>query len=667
MSTLRSELVRRLSIRRPAPADVVTFLFFALLLFFGWCQCLRLSLHPAGTSLDDSWSAAYAHFLKHDFQAGVDYVFTYGPLGYFGTDVYDANLYWVRWAFEILARAALVAGLYRLFQSDAAPRRDQFLFYILGCCTLAIAAPSVRVNELTVFVLGCALLKDATVSLAAIAPTFLVIVVLSLIKFTVFIMSLVVVLLVVCRLAGSRRWRGAGRVVALYAGLLVLVWSALGQSPANLPRYLATSLSVATGYEAVAIEGPAAEVMWGGAALVVLGGLLLPYALRRPAAEADRRDWWGIGCQVALVAAIVFLQWKHAFTRHGYGNAAGFFSLVALLPFFLPAALPGYRWRFPVRAVGLCICFLIGFLGLHRTEGRDWLDTLGELPEQVRENLDRVASPETHRDHLEAAGRRVAAGLDLPAIRQAVGTAPVDIIGYEQTVVLANRLNWRPRPMFQGYTADTLFLAELNADHFRADSAPEFVLFKLQTLDARYPTLDDGPTLLVLLRRYRPVLVEKGYQLLKRAPDRAGEPGAGDVILERTVKFGEVIDARDWAGTVHTLSARIRPSLRGRLQRFVFKPSPVRLRVTTDESARPPTRVPVTLPHGRGGVHPEPSGREQRRVRRPVSAGRPAGSASAIVLRDHRRPGVFRNGHPDHGPAVPVGHRSGRCRRRGEG
>ena len=35
---------------------------------------------------------ALGHFYRTKAQAGIDYVFTYGPLGYFATDVYDAQL-----------------------------------------------------------------------------------------------------------------------------------------------------------------------------------------------------------------------------------------------------------------------------------------------------------------------------------------------------------------------------------------------------------------------------------------------------------------------------------------------------------------------------------------------------------------------------------------------
>src|SRR5262245_35461967 len=55
-----------------------------------WVSLLYFPSNVAGPQLDPSWAQALGYFLKHRFQAGQQYVFTYGPLGYFATDVYDS-------------------------------------------------------------------------------------------------------------------------------------------------------------------------------------------------------------------------------------------------------------------------------------------------------------------------------------------------------------------------------------------------------------------------------------------------------------------------------------------------------------------------------------------------------------------------------------------------
>ena len=104
----------------------------------------------------------------------------------------------------------------------------------------------------------------------------------------------------------------------------------------------------------------------------------------------------------------------------------------------------------------------------------------------------------------------------LPKIRSAVGGSSVDVIGLEQAVVLLNDLNYRPPPVFQGYQACTRKLEELNVAFYRSNQAPEFVLFKLQSIDGRFPTLDNSRVLLDLLHRYQFVLEEDGFLLLQQ-------------------------------------------------------------------------------------------------------------------------------------------------------
>src|SRR5262249_35254198 len=61
------------------------------------------------------------HFLKHRSQAGVDYVWSYGPLGYFTTAAFDPDLFAARVAWELVVKLALAWLLLRL--ADGVPGR----------------------------------------------------------------------------------------------------------------------------------------------------------------------------------------------------------------------------------------------------------------------------------------------------------------------------------------------------------------------------------------------------------------------------------------------------------------------------------------------------------------------------------------------------------------
>ena len=88
-------------------------------------------------------------------------------------------------------------------------------------------------------------------------------------------------------------------------------------------------------------------------------------------------------------------------------------------------------------------------------------------------------------------------------LHNALGDSMVDVISYEQGDAINAGLNYRCRPVPQSYSAYTPLLLEKNADFYRSLSSPDAVLFKLQTIDARVPMMDDSLVLKELLLHYR--------------------------------------------------------------------------------------------------------------------------------------------------------------------
>ncbi len=83
--------------------------FFLLL----WISLLDLPHNIASVGNDTSWQRCLGYFLTHRFQCGVDYVWTYGPLGYFVNIVYDTDLFWWKYAWELAVKFALTWILLR--------------------------------------------------------------------------------------------------------------------------------------------------------------------------------------------------------------------------------------------------------------------------------------------------------------------------------------------------------------------------------------------------------------------------------------------------------------------------------------------------------------------------------------------------------------------------
>ena len=78
-----------------------------------WIALLYFPHDVAAAQTDPSWAQSLGYFVKNRFQAGQDYVFTYGPLGYFATPMYDADLFWFKVAWELILKLLLVVLVLR--------------------------------------------------------------------------------------------------------------------------------------------------------------------------------------------------------------------------------------------------------------------------------------------------------------------------------------------------------------------------------------------------------------------------------------------------------------------------------------------------------------------------------------------------------------------------
>jgi hypothetical protein len=95
----------------------------------------------------------------------------------------------------------------------------------------------------------------------------------------------------------------------------------------------------------------------------------------------------------------------------------------------------------------------------------------------------------------------------------------------------------------------------------------------LQTIDQRFPTLDDNAALRVILRKYKAVLREKGFLLLQRDTARRNATSQATApVLKRKVRFGEAIDIRSLEGDKqYSLSLDLRYSWLGRIRQFLYR------------------------------------------------------------------------------------------------
>lgn len=536
---------------------------------------LRLGISTAGTNLDESWSAVIAWAHVQGAQWGSDIVFTYGPLGWLNP---YATYYPTIFTTFFVSQIVLTLGIGVTFGLAASLLRGWGTRLVMLVVLLVL---SPRLNS-DVLLLGTLILAVAAVERAALVRSaawraLLLSVVavlcatLGLVKFTFFPLAAGVWLVGTLLLAQHRRALAAvGWLLGVPAAALAL-WLANGQAVSGFPAYLLTSLEMASAYsQAMGAGGADQEQAVCLAASIGIAALLLAWL------GSDRSARLRALMVVGYLAAALFIAWRASFTRADHAHI--FLPLVALallvMMGFVRDLLPQLRY-----AATLSVLLLSGAAVLLIPPGAT-LQTYRTTAENVAITWNQVLNPATLRANQDAGRAGVRSALDLPRVREIVGTQRVDLLTSAQGVVLVNELNYAPRPVFQSYAAYSPRLQRLNEGYFLGSSAPPFVLLKIEPIDARYPTSEDGLALLALWRNYRLVEIERGFVLLKRVRD-VRDPIAPAAVSYVDAAFGEWIDVPAHTSAM-LMHLDLGQSLRGKLMAVLLREPPLLMEVTLD-------------------------------------------------------------------------------------
>ncbi len=568
-----------------APKDPVTarqapaIIFVALLL---WGSLMAFPQRPAGNTLDPSWQQALAYAAKNNLQAGVDYVFTFGPLGLFMNNIYeghglyftvlyDPDIFYSQIAWEAVINLFL-AGVIIAVTLRLPGTLQKTVFLVIAAVILPISKDALYLFSIVAVTL-LAIRKSRRFAVTAASLLFLAVV--ALMKFTFFTLACVSVLAIFVAIYRVRSWKVGIAVIVAYAVFLALAWIAAGQALLNLPQYVRGSLEITRGYsEAMAIEGSWWQVVLAVCILALAAGQAVISCLVRPLELARF-------AAAAVVLAALAMAWKAGFVRQDL-HAFIFFVFAAGVAFLISAAASrrGLRRSLAMMMWGQVLAATLGIFASGRIMGYGPSNFIGIWNARLVGNVKTLLSPSTTRNELDRRLRAMQREFDLPRIKAAVGSATVDLFSYEQGVLFLNDLTWHPRPVFQSYSAYTPALLAANAAFFDGDDAPRFVIFKLEPIDNHFPAMEDAGAMKVILRDYAPLFAEGGFLLFEKRPSKA--PAEKDkVLLERQVGFGEQVDISALDGKCLLLGLGIDYSTSGKLRTFLYKAPPVFLDART--------------------------------------------------------------------------------------
>lgn len=556
-------------------------------------HALGVGAGPASTELDPSWTAVLGWASATGQQFGRDIVLTFGPLGFLHPNAsYVAPIYPTYLIGQLLLAAAFGVSCYALLARMSLRQR------LLYCVTGFACAPWIAIDALWLLVLSqnCVALclpllgarsDDASrqaeaPSTAWILPLFLGVTAaaIALLKFSMLPVALTTVASASLALAlEQRRFEAVSHLFGFLAGVLAL-WMGTGQALAHLPAFVSGSVEVVATFASAMGVMPHPLVDFVGFTSMALSGGWLgwqAWAQRRRAARA--LPLFALGCAV-------YVAWRQGFTRADahIHQALPLLTLAPLLGIALHREL-GRR----ALIAGIAASVLALAVGLALARDQLSVDRWARVLDRMPQVVSAYARPSELISQREAIAEQLRSSHALTRIRERVGSAGVDILNWEQGLLVLHGMHYQPRPVYQSYQAHSVRLMRMNEAHFLDANAPRYVLLKLQAIDGRLPSGEDALALVALLRAYVPVLEESGFLLFERSTDGSVD-ALPELALDQSVEFGEWFELPDSKGP-KLLALDAEPSALGRLYAFWFRTPPLMLEVETAGGLRSSYRL----------------------------------------------------------------------------
>lgn len=387
---------------------------------------------------------------------------------------------------------------------------------------------------------------------------------LPLIKGSVLIACAAITVLSIALLAMRGKWILCAMIAATPLVSLVFFWLISGQPLHGLDNYFTGLQPIISGYtEAMAINGDSREYLlysFAASAIVIIVFL------------DARRSAYDKLVVTLIFISILFLAFKAGFVRHdGHALTSGTMILFSAL---LAGTLVDTREHFALLLASLVAWIYIdaaymktSTYNIKENFENSFASGWAGLKQRIK---DREALTRSFESRVAELNKR-------SGIPRLNGSA--DIYSYDQSYLIASGNTWNPRPIFQSYSAYTAYLAELNKKHLVSETRPDYIIFKVQPIDGRLPSLEDGASWPVLLSNYEPISFSNGYLYLKT------REGCGNVFEKPTkigagfYSLGEQIILPNSASPLF-VKVGIRKSLLGAILNTLFKPSRLVIKVT---------------------------------------------------------------------------------------
>lgn len=544
------------------------YLFFWMLLILFLGKLVPVSPWYPNDGLDPSWIYSLSVASSEHLVFGKDIIYTHGPLSGISTGFWAIRLHSLTVLLSAVLAFSLCFFMYRFFEKSGylvklllvlffylcLNQIPDFYFTLLPALAVLSLVNSYSYPYSKYYLVGVFLFGFSAAVLLLIKLSYGAEAVLDLMILLVFY-------------AVKKEWRSALILIVTFILSFIGIYSASGQGFRNILYYSLNIYYGVAGYnDAMSANGPLTPVIVSALFLV----LFILYIFYNGVRHSGLKGFFS-AVVLSLLSLVVF---KHSYVRNDAGHQVDMFLLQCFFLVYILHAANRSTVKYALIAVCvlslLCLGSRNGGYFLHTAQIRNsYLTLLGKA-----RNTERMFDETLNMTNFMNARNSVRNSYTLPALE---GSS--DIYNFNQALLLASDNKWNPRPAFQSFQAVTPYLAKVNYAHLaNSDDTPDNIFFRTETIDGRFPSLDDGLSWKALLGLYKPAGWTKNgeYLILKRQERANALKETGLTRVEG--RIGEEIINPYEKGLVF-LKLKIRKTLAGALLSVVYKTEPVMIKV----------------------------------------------------------------------------------------
>ena len=332
---------------------------------------------------------------------------------------------------------------------------------------------------------------------------------------------------------------------------LIFFWLIIGQSLSNIPLYFINTVSLISGFsQAMSVDGNDKEII-----LFILNAFFL-LAVIAYQKHMPRNTKLFL---LSLFFLFLLLALKTGFTRH-YGHALipGTSILIAalFLPFISKARM--------IYVVILCSFGTWYYINSHYTPISFYKNFMSSYTATWYGIKNRLNNKLGLKQDFDISMEFLHQQTNFPELQ---GTT--DIYSYNQSYLIASKNKWQPRPIFQSYSVFNAALAEKNKQHLQGKQQPDNIIFKIEPIDGRIPSLEDGASWPLLLTRYHPIKLKNNFLILRKNKN-ASQAEHMNIISEKH-QLGEQVKLPPSNRLIFAEIA-LKPTLWGYVSTLLLKP-----------------------------------------------------------------------------------------------